>query len=113
MNALRNKVQLIGNLGRNPETVELNNGLTLVRFSLATTEVYKSKSGTTRDTQWHTVTAWGKTAELAARLLKKGTLVALEGRLVNRTYEDRQGRTRHVTEVRLNDFMVLRDKAQA
>jgi single-strand DNA-binding protein len=109
MNTMRNKVQLIGNLGRNPETVELESGLRLVRFSVATTEYYKTKKGATRDTQWHAITAWGKTAELAARLLKKGTLVALEGRLVTRTFEDKEGRQRSVTEIRLNDFTVLKD----
>lgn len=106
---MRNKVQLIGNLGKNPETVDVGKGLTLVRFSLATTEYYKTKEGTARDTQWHAITAWGKTGELASRLLKKGTLVALEGRLVTRTFEDKEGRSRTVTEIRLNDFTVLKD----
>ncbi|MCS6978817.1 MAG: single-stranded DNA-binding protein [Flavobacteriales bacterium] len=109
MNALRNKVQLIGNLGKDPQVMEVGSGVTLVRFSVATTEYYKSSKGTTRDTQWHAVTAWGKTGELAARLLKKGSLVALEGRLVSRSYEDKQGHTRNVTEIRLNDFLVLKE----
>jgi len=109
MNALKNKVQLIGNLGKNPESFKIKEGVTLVRFSLATTEIYYKNGNSVRDTQWHTVTAWGKTAELAARFLKKGSLIALEGKLISRSYEDRQGKTRYITEIRLSDFLILKE----
>jgi single-strand DNA-binding protein len=114
MNTLRNKVSLIGRLGAQPEVVKLETGATLVRFSLATNERYKSKEGEWKDnTQWHNITVWGKTAELASRLMKKGQEIAVEGRLVNSTFETKTGEKRYSTTVNLNDFLILSGSGDA
>ena len=108
MNAIRNKVQLIGNLGQDPEVVELDNGNKLAKFSIATNETYKNAKGEkVTDTQWHNVVAWGKTAEIVESYLTKGKEVAVEGKLVHRTYENSNGEKRYVTEVRCNEVLML------
>lgn len=108
MNTLRNKVSLIGRLGTQPEVVKLESGATLVRFPLATNERYKNKEGEWKEnTQWHNITVWGKVAELASRLMKKGQEVAIEGRLVNSSFETKTGEKRYATTVNLSDFLVL------
>ena len=100
MSTLRNKVQLIGNLGANPEVVNLESGKKLAKFSIATNESYKNAKGEkVEDTQWHNVIAWGKTAEIVENYLTKGNEVAIEGKLVNRNYDDKDGNKRYVTEV--------------
>ncbi len=92
MNTLRNKVSLIGRLGAQPEVVTLDSGRTLARFSLATNENYKNKEGAWQEnTQWHNITAWGQTAELMSKLLNKGQEVVVEGKLVNSSYETKEG----------------------
>ena len=104
MNALRNRVNLIGRLGAEPEVVTFDSGKTLARFSLATNEGYKNKDGEWQEnTQWHNITAWGKTGELAAKMLNKGQEVALEGRIVNKSYETKDG----------EKLLVLRDEYAA
>ncbi|WP_224491249.1 single-stranded DNA-binding protein [Robertkochia flava] len=111
MNALRNKVQLIGNLGNDPEIIEMESGRKLARFSLATNETYKSASGDlVKDTQWHMVVAWGKLAEIIEKYVKKGSEVALEGKLTTRAYEDKQGTKRYVTEVNCSELLMLGSK---
>lgn len=108
MNALRNKVQLIGHLGQDPEIVDLDSGKKLVRFSIATNEVYRDGNGDkVTDTQWHNVVAWGKTADIVAQYLSKGNEVAVEGKLIHRTYESKEGEKRYVTEVRCNELLML------
>lgn len=108
MNALRNKVRLIGNLGNNPEVVKLENGKKLVKFSVATNEAYRNASGdVVKDTQWHAVVAWGKIAEIAEKYLSKGSEVAIEGKLTSRSYEDKEGIKRYVTEVNCNELLML------
>ena len=92
MNSLRNKVQLIGNLGNDPEIVLLENGSKLAKFSIATNESYKNAEGEkVTDTQWHNIVAWGKTAEIVENYLIKGKEVAIEGKLVSRSYETKEG----------------------
>lgn len=114
MNALKNRVQLIGRLGQDPEVKQLSNGGTLARFSLATTETYKNKAGErVDDTQWHNVVLWGNLAELAGQYLQKGKEVALEGKLKHRTYDDPQGNKRYVTEVVANEFLMLGKKGES
>ena len=114
MNALKNRVQLTGRLGQNPEVKHLNNGSTLARFSVATTERYKNKQGErVDDTQWHNVVVWGNLAEIAEQYLQKGKEVALEGKLVHRRYEDKDGNQRYVTEVVAHEFLMLGKKDQA
>lgn len=111
MNALRNKVQLIGNLGGNPEIRNTTNGKKVATFSLATKELYKNAAGEkVSETQWHRVVAWGQTAIIAERLLRKGTEVALEGRLVNRNYIDKSGQKKYVSEVLVNEMLILTKK---
>jgi len=111
MKTLRNKVQLIGNLGADPEVKELPEGKTVARLSLATSDTYKKASGEkVTETQWHNLVAWGKTAEIAGKYLKKGNRVAIEGRLVNRTYDDKKGIKRYITEIVINDLLMLGEK---
>lgn len=108
MKNMRNKVQLIGNLGMNPEVMNLEQGRTLAKFSLATNETYYNAKGEkVTETQWHNIIAWGKTAEQLAKYASKGTELAVEGKLVSRSYEDKSGNKRYVTEIVLNDFLLL------
>ena len=108
MNALRNKVQLIGNLGQDPEIINLDSGKKLAKFSLATNEVYRDAQGEkTTETQWHNVVAWGKTADIVEQYLVKGNEVAIEGKLTHRSYESKEGDKRYITEVRCNELLML------
>ncbi len=108
MNALKNKVQLIGNLGQDPEIVALDNGSKLAKFSVATNEIYRNGKGEkVTETQWHQVVAWGKTAEIVESYLHKGSEVAVEGKLMHRSYETKEGTKRYVTEVRCNELLML------
>jgi single-strand DNA-binding protein len=111
MNTLRNKVQLIGNLGQNPEVKELNGGKKVAKFSLATNETYRNKAGEkVTDTQWHNLVAWGKNADIIEKYLKKGSEVAIEGKLLNRNYTDKEGVKRYVTEIQVSDLLMLGGK---
>ena len=111
MNTLRNKVQLIGNLGQNPEVKELNGGKKVAKFSLATNETYRNKAGEkVTETQWHNLVAWGKTADIIEKFLKKGSEVAIEGKLLNRNYTDKEGVKRYVTEIQVNELLMLGGK---
>ena len=88
MNTLRNKVQLIGNLGNDPEIITLESGKKLAKFSIATNESYKNSLGEKiTDTQWHNVVAWNKTAEIIEKYVTKGNEIAIEGKLTSRSYE--------------------------
>jgi single-strand DNA-binding protein len=108
MNSLRNKVQLIGNLGSNPEIITLESGKKLAKFSIATNESYKNAQGEKiTDTQWHNVVAWNKTAEIIEKYLEKGSEVAVEGKLTSRSYETKEGEKRYVTEVVVNELLML------
>lgn len=112
MNALKNKVQLIGNLGQDPEIVTMENGNKLAKFTIATNDFYKNAQGEkVEDTQWHNVVAWGKTAEIVETYLTKGKQVAVEGKLVHRTYETKEGEKRYVTEVKCNELLMLGKQA--
>ena len=111
MNTLRNKVQLIGNLGNNPEIITLDSGKKLAKFSIATNESYKNASGEkVTDTQWHNVVAWNKTAEIIERYLEKGNEVAVEGKLTSRSYETKEGEKKYITEVVANEVLMLGGK---
>jgi len=114
MYALKNKVQLIGNLGANPEIKTLDGGRKLARFTVATNETYRNAKGDkVTDTQWHTLIAWGKVAEIAEKYLKKGSEVAVEGKLINRSYNDKDGNKKYSTEVQVNEVLMLGDKSKA
>ncbi len=111
MNALRNKVQLIGNLGKNPEIITLDSGKKLAKFSIATNESYKNAKGEKiTDTQWHNVIAWNKTAEIVEKYLVKGNEVAIEGKLTSRSYEDKAGEKKYITEIIVNELLMLGNK---
>lgn len=108
MYALKNKVQLIGNLGKAPEVKNTENGTKMARFSMATNETFTGRTGRKEtQTTWHNVVAWGKVAEIAERFLTKGKEVAIEGKLVNRTYTDKDGVKRYVTEVQVNELLLI------
>ena len=108
MNNLRNKVQLIGNLGTDVEFKKLENGHTLARVPLATKEVYKNKEGEKIvDVQWHQLIAWGKVAEIMQVILKKGREIAVEGKLQHRVHIDKTGKTWYFSEVVVNEFLLL------
>jgi len=111
MNSLRNKVQLIGNLGQDPEIRTFENGRSVARFSLATTDSYRDSEGKKiTETQWHNLIAWGNMAKTIQKYLVKGSEVAVEGKLTHRTYEDKEGKKRYFTEVVLTDMVMLRSK---
>jgi single-strand DNA-binding protein len=111
MNALKNKVSLIGRLGVQPEVVNLDSGKKLARFTLATNENYKNKNGEWQSiTQWHSINAWGKLAELVQKLLTKGQEIVVEGKLVNQSYENKNGEKRYTTIVEASEFLVLTTK---
>lgn len=111
MNTLRNKVSLIGRLGAQPEVVTFDSGRTLARFSLATNERYKNKEGVWQDnTQWHNLNAWGKTAERVAKMLNKGQEILVEGRIVNNSYETKEGEKRFGTSIEVNEFLMISPK---
>ena len=111
MNTLRNKVQLIGNLGNDPEVISLESGKKIAKFSIATNETYKNAKGEKiTDTQWHNVVAWNKTAEIIENYVAKGSEVAVEGKLTSRSYEDKDGNKRYITEVVCNEVLLLGKK---
>ena len=111
MNALKNRVQLIGNLGNNPEVITLESGKKLAKFAIATNETYKNSQGEkVTDTQWHNVVAWNKTAEIIEKYLEKGKEVMIEGKLTSRSFEDKEGNKRYITEVVCNELLMLGNK---
>jgi single-strand DNA-binding protein len=111
MNTLRNKVQLIGNLGQNPEIRTFDNGKAVARFSLATTDSYRDASGKKiTETQWHNLVAWGNLAKTVEKFLIKGSEVAVEGKLTHRAYDDKDGKKRYFTEVVMTEMVMLRGK---
>ncbi len=108
MNLLKNSVQLIGHLGKDPEIRQLEEGKVVAKLSIATSDAYKSAKGEkVIETQWHNLVAWGRTAERMEKFLKKGNEVAVQGKLTHRTYEDKEGITRNYSEVVINEFMKL------
>lgn len=108
MFALKNKVQLIGNLGGNPEIMNFESGKKKATFSLATNESYRNAKGEkVEETHWHRVVAWGKIAEIAEKYLSKGKEIMVEGKLVNRSYNDKEGNKKYVTEVEVSELLLL------
>ena len=108
MNALRNKVSLIGRLGRDPEMITFDSGKSLTRFSMATHQKYKSKNGEwNEDIQWHNVSAWGTLGKRMNDILSKGKKIIVEGRLIHQTYENKNGERKNRTVVEANEFMLF------
>lgn len=111
MNSLKNRVQLIGNVGQDPAIKVLDNGNKMARLSLATNESWKNKDGDKiTETQWHQLVAWGGTADLLEKYVTKGKEIGISGKLVHRDYDDAQGQKRYITEVVISEVMLLRDK---
>lgn len=110
MNALKNRVQLIGNIGQAPEITDFN-GKKRAIINIATRDGYRNAQGEfVENTMWHRVVAWGKNAEFAEKYLEKGKEIAIDGRLVHRDYEDKEGVKRYVTEVVVNEFAFVGKK---
>jgi|TARA_B110000305_G_scaffold228379_1_gene278080 single-strand DNA-binding protein len=111
MNTLRNKVQLIGNLGNNPEIITLDSGKKLAKFSIATNESFKNAKGEkVQNTEWHNIVAWNKTAEIIEKYVEKGSEIAIEGKLTSRSYDDKDGNKRYITEVVCSELLMLGGK---
>jgi single-strand DNA-binding protein len=114
MNALKNKVQLIGNLGKTPEIKNLDSGRKLATFSIATNETYQNVNGEkVTETTWHNLVAWGKLADLAEKYLQKGTEVVIEGKLINRSYNDKEGNKKYISEVQVNELLLIKSGEKA
>ena len=112
MSTLRNKVQLIGNLGTQPEVITLDSGKKLAKFTMATNDSYKNAKGEKiTDTQWHNIIAWGNTAQIIEQYVNKGEEVAIEGKLTSRSYDDKDGNKRYITEVVVNELLMLGGKS--
>ena len=110
MNSLKNRAILIGNLGQDPETKTTETGKKLTHFTLATDDGYKNSDGQrVSETTWHNIVAWNGLANIAGNYLKKGHQVAVEGRIAYRTYEDKLGVTKYITEIVLDDLVLLRN----
>ncbi len=108
MNALKNRVQLIGHVGQDPEIKNLEGGKKLATISLATNDYYINANGEkVEQTEWHRVVAWGKAAEIIEKFVQKGKEIAIEGKLTNRSYDDASGVKRYVTEVVINEVLLL------
>jgi single-strand DNA-binding protein len=106
-----NKVILIGNLGQDPELRYTSAGVAVATFTLATNESWKDQDGNTQErTQWHNLVAWRKLAEICGEYLKKGSRIYIEGRLQYRNYDDKNGVKRYVTEIVIDQMMMLDSK---
>ncbi|GAL77286.1 single-stranded DNA-binding protein [Algibacter lectus] len=102
---------MIGNVGAEPNITNLESGKKVARVSLATNETYKNKEGEkVTDTQWHTLVAWSKTAEIIEKYVDKGNEIAVEGKLTSRSYDDKEGNPRYVTEVVVSEILLLGSK---
>lgn len=108
MNAIKNRVQLIGHVGGDPEIKDFEQGKKKATLNLATNDVYRNEKGEKiEETQWHRVIAWGKTAEIIQKYVNKGKEIAIDGKLTHRSYEDRNGEKKFLTEVVVNELLLL------
>lgn len=113
MSALRNKVQLIGNVGNEPKITNLENGNKVARFSMATNEYYRNAQGEKiQSTQWHYVVAWDKKADIIEQYTHKGKELAVEGKLISRSYTNEMGIKCYVTEIVASEILLLGSKNQ-
>ncbi len=108
MNAMRNRVQLIGHVGNDPEIKTFDGGKKVANITLATNESYKNEKGEkVEQTEWHRISAWGKTADIIEKYVTKGKEIAIDGKLTHRSYDDKNGEKRFITEVVANDVLLL------
>ena len=111
MNTLKNNVQLEGNLGMNPEVKNLENGKKVAKVSMATHESYRNAKGEKiTETQWHNLVAWGKTASIIEKYLKKGSEITVTGKLVHRNYIDSDNVKRNLTEIKVSELLIAGTK---
>ena len=111
MSSLRNQVQLIGNLGKDPEVKELNSGKKVANFSLATNESYRTKDGEKKEeTEWHNIVAWDKTADIIEKYVTKGREVIVKGKLTTENYETKDGDKRNITKVVCDEIVLAGGK---
>ena len=108
MNALRNSVRLIGHIGEDPKVKKFEGGKTVANFSIATNEIYRDQKGEKQsETTWHRLVAWGKQAEVIESYIKKGSEIAIEGKLTNRSWDDKNGEKQYMTEILVNEVLLL------
>ena len=108
MNAMKNRVQLIGHVGNDPEIKNLDGGKKVANLTIATNESYKNDKGEkVEQTEWHKVVAWGKTAEIIEKYVTKGKEIAIDGKLTHRSYDDKNGEKKYITEVVANEVLLL------
>ena len=114
MSTIKNSVRLIGNIGNEPEIKTFDSQKKMAKLSLATNESYKNEKGErVTDTQWHNLIAWGANATFIEKYVKKGQEIAIEGKLTTRQYTDKDGTKRYVTEVLVNEVLLLGQKQTA
>ena len=107
-NSLNNLVQLIGNIGKDVTLSTFEKGIKKMSLTLATNGYCTTGKGEkVKQTVWHNLVAWGKTAELMSEILTKGNEIAVQGKLISRAYEDKEGVKRYITEVKVNEFYKL------
>ena len=105
---MKNRVQLIGRVGQDPEVKTLDGGKKLATVSIATNDVYYKENGDkVEQTEWHRVTAWGKTADIIEKYVVKGKEIGIEGKITHRSYDDKNGEKRYVTEIVANEVLLL------
>lgn len=108
MSTLRNQVQLIGHVGQEPEIKTFEGEKKLASLSIATNEVYRNEKGDkVEETQWHRISAWGKTADIIEKYVTKGKEIAVQGKLTHRSYDDKNGEKRYMTEVVVSELVLL------
>jgi single-strand DNA-binding protein len=108
MNAIKNKVQLIGHVGQEPEIKTFEGGKKVANITIATNENYTNNKGEkVENTEWHRITAWGKVADIIEKYVIKGKEIAIEGKLTHRSYDDKEGIKRYITEIVANELLLL------
>ena len=111
MSTLRNRVQLIGNVGNDPEVKTFDGGKKVANLTIATNESYRNDKGEkVEQTEWHRVVAWGKTAGIIEKYVSKGKEIAVDGKLTHRSYDDKNGEKRYITEVVVSEVTLLGNK---
>ena len=108
MNAIKNKVQLIGHVGQEPEIKTFDGGKKVANITIATNESYTNNKGEkVENTEWHRITAWGKVADIIEKYVIKGKEIAIEGKLTHRSYDDKDGNKRYITEIVATELLLL------
>ena len=107
MNTINNSVNIIGRIGINPVIRTFTNGVKLAKFSIATNETIYDPNGKTIKTQWHNIVAWGKKAELIEKYVKKGQLLAVEGKLINKVLTDLNGKKSKLTQIQVDEVLLI------